>query len=137
MNDVEIEVEAFIYPTEDPEKVEKAIKTVFPACSMTLENPSDEVRLLRAREHGKEALIPLQSLLRQDRIRDAARSILMSGISNYMITFHLNKQVAFVGHISFSMPNAESPLGPITVRIRCENPISLIEWLAPRSVAVG
>jgi len=137
MSDVEIEAEAFIYPTEDPEKVEKAIKTVFPACSMTLENPSDEVRILRAREIGKEALIPLQSLLRQDRIRDAARSVLMSGISNNMITFHLNKQVAFVGHISFSMPNAESPLGPITVRIKCENPISLIEWLAPRSVAVG
>jgi len=137
MNDVEIEAEAFIYPTEDPGKVEKAIKTVFPTCSITLENPSEEVRILRAREHGKEALIPLQSLLRQDRIRDAARSILMSGISNNTITFHLNKQVAFVGHISFSMPSAESPLGPIIVRIRCENPISLIEWLAPRSVAVG
>jgi len=137
MNDVEIEAEAYIYPTEDLEKVEKAIKTIFPMCSITLENPSEEVRILRAREHGKEALIPLQSLLRQDRIRDAARSVLMSGISNNMITFHLNKQVAFVGHISFSMPNAESPLGPITVRIKCENPISLIEWLAPRSVAVG
>ena len=137
MNDVEIEAEALIYPTEDPEKVEKAIKTVFPKCSMSVENPSEEVRILRARENGKEALIPLQSLLRQDRIRDAARSVLMSGISNNMITFHLNKQVAFVGHISFSMPNAESPLGPITVRIRCENPIGLVEWLAPRSVAVG
>jgi len=137
MNDVEIEAEAFIYPTEDPEKVQKAIKTIFPTCSMTLENPSEEVRILRAREHGKEALIPLQSLLRQDRIRDAARSVLMSGISNNMITFHLNKQVAFVGHISFSMPNAESPLGPITVRIRCENPIGLVEWLAARSVTVG
>jgi len=137
MSDVEIEAEAFIYPTEDPEKVEKAIKTIFPACSITLENPSEEVRILRAREIGREALIPLQSLLRQDRIRDAARSVLMSGISNNMITFHLNKQVASVGHISFSMPNAESPLGPITVRIKCENPISLIEWLAPRSVAVG
>jgi len=137
MSDVEAEAEAFIYPTEDPEKVEKAIKTIFPACSITLENPSEEVRILRAREHGKEALIPLQSLLRQDRIRDAARSILMSSISNNMITFHLNKQVAYVGHISFSMPNAESPLGPITVRIKCENPISLIEWLAPRSVAAG
>jgi len=137
MNDVEIEAEAFIYPTEDPEKVEKAIKTVFPKCSMSVENPSEEVRILRARENGKEALIPLQSLLRQDRIRDAARSVLMSGISNNMIIFHLNKQVAFVGHISFSMPNAESPLGPITVRIRCENPIGLVEWLAPRSVAVG
>jgi len=137
MIDIEIEAEAFIYPTEDPGKVERAIKKIFPTCSMTLESQSEEARILRAREHGKQALIPLQSLLRQDRIRDAARSVLMSGISNNMITFHLNKQVAFVGHISFSMPNAESPLGPITVRIRCENPIGLIEWLAPRSVAVG
>jgi len=137
MNDVEIEAEALIYPTEDPGKVEKAIKMVFPTCSMTLEKQSEEERVLRAREHGKEALIPLQSLLRRDRIRDAARSVLMSGISNNTITFHLNKQVAFVGHISFSMPNAECPLGPITVKIICENPIGLVEWLAPRSIALG
>ncbi len=137
MNNVEIEAEAFIYPTEDQGKVERAIKKIFPTCSMTIESPSEEVKILRAREHGKDALIPLQSLLRQDRIRDAARSILMSSVSDNMIIFYLNKQVAFVGHVSFSMPNAESPLGPITVRIRCENPIGLIEWLAPRSAAVG
>ena len=137
MNDIEIEAEAFIYPTEDLERVEKAIRRIFPTCSMTLENQSEETKMLKAREHGKQALIPLQSLLRQDRIRDAARSVLMSGIFNNMITLHLNKQVAFVGHISFSMPDAESPLGPITVRIRCENPVGLIDWLASRSVAVG
>lgn len=137
MNNVEIEAEAFIYPTEDQGKVERAIKKIFPTCSMTIESPSEEVKILRAREHGKDALIPLQSLLRQDRIRDAARSILMSSVSDNVIIFYLNKQVAFVGHVSFSMPNAESPLGPITVRIRCENPIGLIEWLAPRSAAVG
>ena len=137
MNNVEIEAEAFIYPTEDQGKVERAIKKIFPTCSMTIESPSEEVKILRAREHGKEALIPLQSLLRQDRIRDAARSILMSSVSDNVIIFYLNKQVAFVGHVSFSMPNAESPLEPITVRIRCENPIDLIEWLAPRSAAVG
>jgi len=137
MNNVEIEAEAFIYPTEDQGKVERAIKKIFPTCSMTIESPSEEVKTLRAREHGKEALVPLQSLLRQDRIRDAARSILMSSVSDNVIIFYLNKQVAFVGHVSFSMPNAESPLEPITVRIRCENPIGLIEWLAPRSAAVG
>jgi len=137
MNNIEIEAEAFIYPTEDQGKVERAIKKIFPTCSMTIESPSEEVKILRAREHGKDALIPLQSLLRQDRIRDAARSILMSSVSDNVIIFYLNKQVAFVGHVSFSMPNAESPLGPITVRIRCENPVGLIEWLAPRSAAVG
>jgi len=137
MNNIEIEAEAFIYPTEDQGKVERAIKKIFPTCSMTIESPSEEVKTLRAREHGKDALIPLQSLLRQDRIRDAARSILMSSVSDNVIIFYLNKQVAFVGHVSFSMPNAESPLGPITVRIRCENPVGLIEWLAPRSAAVG
>jgi predicted RNA binding protein with dsRBD fold (UPF0201 family) len=28
---------------------------------------------------------------------------------------------------------AESPLGPIRVKIKCENPRQLIDWLAPRT----
>jgi len=30
---------------------------------------------------------------------------------------------------------AESPLGPIKVQIKCENPKELIDWLAPKTTS--
>ncbi|MEM3766442.1 MAG: hypothetical protein QXU46_05395, partial [Candidatus Bathyarchaeia archaeon] len=55
------------------------------------------------------------------------------GLSENNITFYLNKQVAYAGHVSFSKAVAESPLGPIKVQIECGNPRQLIDWLAPKT----
>jgi predicted RNA binding protein with dsRBD fold (UPF0201 family) len=72
-------------------------------------------------------------LLRRERIRDAAHSVLLEGLSGNTITFYLNKQVAYAGRVSFSKAVAESPLGPIKVQIKCDNPRQLVEWLAPKT----
>ena len=48
------------------------------------------------------------------------------------IVFFLNKQAAYAGHVSFSAPEGESPLGPIQVVIETENPEQVIDWLAGR-----
>ena len=50
-----------------------------------------------------------------------------------MISFCLNKQVAFAGHVSFSEEQAESPLGPIRVNIETDNAEQLIDWLAEKT----
>jgi predicted RNA binding protein with dsRBD fold (UPF0201 family) len=44
--------------------------------------------------------------------------------------FYLNKQAAYAGHVSFSAPEGESPLGPIQVIVETENPEQLVDWLA-------
>ncbi len=80
-----------------------------------------------------EGLTKLYNLLRRERIRDAARGVLFKGLSQNSITFYLNKQVAYAGHISFCQPSGESPLGPIKVQITCDKPKELIEWLAPKT----
>jgi predicted RNA binding protein with dsRBD fold (UPF0201 family) len=46
------------------------------------------------------------------------------------IVFFLNKQAAYAGHVSFSAPEGESPLGPIQVILETEDPEQLIDWLA-------
>jgi len=46
------------------------------------------------------------------------------------LVFYLNKQAAYAGHVSFSAPEGESPLGPIQVIIETENTDQLIDWLA-------
>lgn len=96
-------------------------------------NPGEKVSLLIAKTKGMEGLTKLQNLLRRERIRDAARGVLFKGLRKKSITFYLNKQVAYAGHVSFCQPVAESPLGPIKVEITCDKPKELIEWLAPRT----
>jgi len=132
VDEVEVTVEVEVNPTEDSEKVKTAVANLFTNLEFEVK-PQRRGSLLVARAHGIDGLTKLYNLLRRERIRDAARGALFDGLSGKSITFYLNKQVAYVGHVSFSKPVGESPLGPIKVQIKCENPRELIDWLAPRT----
>jgi predicted RNA binding protein with dsRBD fold (UPF0201 family) len=68
-------------------------------------------------------------ILQRDRIRAAGRAQLFKGKEGNRIVVFLNKQVAFAGHISFSAPEGESPLGPIRLTIDSNDAAGVIEWL--------
>lgn len=126
-------VETEVHPTEDLEKVKTAIENVFGNVECKIKT-SKQKKLLTAKAKNMDALTKFYNLIRRERIRDAARHVLFQGLSGNTITFHLNKQAAFAGHISFSESIAESPLGSIKVQIECKNPKELIEWLAPKTI---
>jgi predicted RNA binding protein with dsRBD fold (UPF0201 family) len=133
MDKVRVYAEAEINPTESEEKVRRAVSNVFgelPMHAKTLHKGN----LLVAEATGLDALNSFQSLLRREHIRSAARGVFYEGLGKNSVIFCLNKQVAFAGHISFSKEIAESPLGPIRVKVECDNPRQLIDWLAPRNV---
>ena len=132
MDEVDVHVEVEVNLTEDLEKVKRAVENVFGSVEFEVET-KDWGSSLTARTKGINGLTKLFNLLRRERIRDAARGVLFDGLGEKSIVFYLNKQVAYAGHISFSKPVAESPLGPIKVQIRCDNPRELIEWLAPKT----
>jgi predicted RNA binding protein with dsRBD fold (UPF0201 family) len=132
MDEVEVLVEAEINPTEDEAKVKRAVENMFSNLEFQVK-PQRRGSLLTARAHGVDGLTKLYNLLRRERIRDAARSVFYKGIDDDSIVFYLNKQVAYAGHVSFSQPVGESPLGPLTVKIQCRNPQEIIDWLAPRT----
>jgi predicted RNA binding protein with dsRBD fold (UPF0201 family) len=132
MDEVSVCVEVEINPTESEEKVKRTVENIFGSIPVRIK-PLHEGNLLVARAKGLEALTKLYNLLRRERIRDAARGALFGGLHGNIISFCLNKQVAYAGHISFSEAVAESPLGPIKVEIECEDPRELIDWLAPRT----
>lgn len=132
MNDVEVRVEVEVNPTESVEKVRRAVENIFGSIQMELK-PLPKGEILAAELKGLESLTKFYNLLRRERIRDAARAVLFEGLSGNTICFYLNKQVAFVGHVSFSKAVAESPLGPIKVQIKCDDPGKLIDWLAPKT----
>jgi predicted RNA binding protein with dsRBD fold (UPF0201 family) len=121
-----------INPTEDEEKVKRAVENLLGNAEFEIKQQR-QGSLLVAKAEGMDGLTKFYNLLRRERIRDATRRVLFGGLSGKSIVFYLNKQVAYVGHISFSQPTAESPLGPIKVQIQCDNPRELIEWLAPKT----
>ena len=132
MEEIVIRMETEINPTEAEEKVKLAVANLF-GNMPTQTKPSYKGSILIAEANGQEALVKLRNLLRMDRVRDAARKVFFGGLRGTTISFCLNKQVAFAGHVSFSEEVAESPLGPIRVVIECENPRQLVDWLAPKT----
>ena len=132
MVEVTVFVETEIYPTESEENVRTSITSFLDNTTITVKSNA-KGSTLTAVAKGQESLIKLRNMLRNDRIRDAARRYLFKSIRGNMISFCLNKQVAFCGHISFSEQTAESPLGPIKVNIETDNAEQLIDWLAEKT----
>lgn len=131
MNDVLIRVEAEVNPTEELEKVQTAVENMFGPLDFEVKEKTWG-QLLTARITGIQGLTKLSNLLKREQILTAARKVLRKSIDNNSLTFYLNKQVAFAGHVSFCQQSGESPLGPITVKIDCEDPKKLVNWLAPK-----
>ena len=132
MVEVTVFVETEIYPTESEENVKTVVTNFLDNATITIK-PAAKGSTLTAVAKGEKSLIKLRNMLHNDRIRDAARRFLFKSIRGNMISFCLNKQVAFAGHISFSEQTAESPLGPIRVNIETDNTELLIGWLAEKT----
>jgi predicted RNA binding protein with dsRBD fold (UPF0201 family) len=116
-----IRLEAPCRPTESPSKVRLAILNIFPDAEL------EENDLIRGEARS---LHRLSELLRGQRIRDSAREVLMGSIRGNRVVFHINKQAAFAGRVSFS---AHSSLGDILVAIEVDDPRQVVDQLAPRS----
>jgi uncharacterized protein len=133
MDQVIVRIEVDINPTESEEKVKSAVWKLFGDAPVEVK-PAQKGSLLFAETKGLEVLSTLRNVLRKDHIRDASRKALHRGLRGDTIIFYLNKQVASAGHVSFSEAEAESPLGPIKVTVQTDDPLQLIDWLAPRTI---
>ncbi len=126
---VSIRVEAEVFPTESPEKVLEAVRRIFPGIGFEV-RWSDGYALVEGEGEGFEVLENLKRLLRERRIRAAARSILRSSIAGEgLMVFYLDKQAAYAGKASFTEPFVESPLPPIKVVVKADDLEEVIRWL--------
>lgn len=108
-------------PTEDPEKVARAIKNLFP-----------DARIAEAAgELVAEAtsLDRLAEVIANHRIPDSARSGMLRGHDHgaATLTFRLGKQAAFAGRPHFAPP--ASALGDLVVTLVRENEEALLRWV--------
>jgi predicted RNA binding protein with dsRBD fold (UPF0201 family) len=126
-----VRVEAEVRPTEDVERVKKAILNVFTPDTIHVEDLGGGYQLVVAESYSLKGLVKLHEKLRMERILDAARSYMLRGIDRGLLVFKLNKQAAFVGRVSLVDLDAEAPLGPIVFTIEHSDPRAVVNWLAP------
>lgn len=127
---MKIIVETEIRPTEDEEKVKKAVLNFFTPSSIRVEDRG-RCKVLVAEAEETEALQKLYLKLREQRILDAARSMMTRWSSRDRVVFYLHKQAAFMNYVTFCLPEGESPLGPIKFEVTGVDAKALIDWLAP------
>jgi predicted RNA binding protein with dsRBD fold (UPF0201 family) len=108
--------------------VREAIEKMFGPMNTQIK-PQRKGSLIQADTSNQDALTRFHDLLQREHIRAAARTVLLKGVDRKTLSFCLNKQVAYAGHVSFSQEQSESPLGPIRVEIRSENPKEIIDYL--------
>jgi len=128
LDDVVVHVEAAINPTENEEKVRRAVENTFGTLE-TQVKPVGSGQFLIGEATSRQALVKFRNLLQREHIRAAARTVLIRGIERTSVIFCLNKQVAFADHISFSTEPNESPLGPLLVEIKTQDPRQIVEYL--------
>ncbi|HID26894.1 MAG TPA: hypothetical protein EYP22_03510 [Methanosarcinales archaeon] len=124
-----IKVSSIINPTELSEKVEYAIRNIFPNLDFKIE----ENKIIGIGSLNN--LEKLHDLLRKQKILDTARAELLKGVIGNKIKFALNKQVAYVGKVNF--PADKESLGSIFVEIEVsdlDNIMKIINYLAPETV---
>jgi len=125
-------VETPVYPTEDIDKVVRAILNLFSF-------RQDEIFIEKGRVIGRsnrvEVLDKFFEQIRKQRILDTTREILMENKRENKTIFLLNKQVAFIGKVSYPPDENSSPLGPVSVEIECSSIDRLIDWLAPYTIS--
>lgn len=139
---IHVKVSAAVYPTEDLEKVIKAVSSLF--TDLELEKEAIEITgsetevspsFFLSGEGEIETLQTLHGLIRREEIIDSVRNKAFSkGLSSdgLSVRFSLNKQAAFVGIPS--VPAQVEPLGSIEVIIKADSQEEmerLVEWFLP------
>ena len=119
-----IEISCPVYPSEDPEKVRTAILKVFPDAQLEV---SDENIT-----GTSESIERFSKQIRKQKILDTTRSVMIRGKRGDRTRFYLNKQVAYVGKISFC--EEKTILGTIKVLVIDDDIDALIDRVAPVTV---
>lgn len=119
-------LEAKLSPSEDPQKVLEAMKSILGDVPHTV---MEEGSLIRVESSAPESLDKLHDQLRDRHVRGAARRRFLTGRSGRRTTVMVNRQAAAAGVVALCDSEEESPLGPVFLTIQSRNLDELIQWL--------
>ena len=124
---VELKIEAAVNASESPDKVISAISNIFDGCLPEVKYGS----LVIGRFFDLGCLTITYDQVRSRAALGVLRRMLVDNRISNTTWFLLNKQAAFAGVAVVTEDETESPLGPIRVKIVCDELDELIDWLAP------
>ncbi len=119
-----MEAHTTVHPTEDLDKVIKALSNVFDYDDLII--TEDQITVTGS----SSTLCPIKEFLKKRQTRDTARKILTKGLEPNLneINFKISKQAAFAGIINL-VEDDLSPLGEIEITIKTKKPEEFIDWL--------
>lgn len=117
-----------IFPTEDEKCLINSLENLFPDMEIEI---NDEKKILIGNGNSVENF---SELLKRQRIRDTARTIMVRGINGDKTRFKLNKQAVVAGKINFVGAREPQVLGEISVTITGTNINELIDEIAESTV---
>ncbi|WP_316507228.1 RNA-binding domain-containing protein [Nitrosopumilus sp.] len=119
-----IEMFCMVNPSEDPNKIKKAISNIFPYSTIITEDSS-----IVAQSKDLNSLEKIFEIIHSRQSQKNYKRNLEKNLEHDTTWFYLNKQAAFVGKIAICEQSEESPLGPIKVVLTSSNIDKIIEWL--------
>ncbi|MCV0393327.1 MAG: hypothetical protein K5790_08595 [Nitrosopumilus sp.] len=120
-----IEMFSSINPSEDSQKIHKAISNIFPFSKIEIQNYS-----VNAVSNDLRSFEKIYETIHSKRSQKTYRRYLEKNLLDNSTWFYLNKQAAFVEKIAICEEAEESPLGPIKVVISSPNIDRIIEWIS-------
>lgn len=118
-----IRIKAEVQATEDADKVICAIRNIFG----NIEIKQDVNSSLLMANIDETQLSEFRKKITQDRIRTTIHDTLCRWTNEDYLSFGLNRQAAYAGHVSLNLTN-EDPMGPIQIQMR-GNIQEVIEYL--------
>lgn len=125
---IRITVETVVRPTEDLEKVKRAVNNVFEG-ELVIEDLGNGYYRLVGVSDKIDSLNKFKQIVVSENIGPAVRSYVKRRLVNNKIVILLHKQALFVSKVSLIDSERESPLGAVRITIEHHNPLEVIEKL--------
>ena len=119
-----IEMLCLVNPSEDPNKIQKAIANIFPYSTTKTKGSS-----ISAKSNTLDSLEKIYEVIHSRQNQKSYKRNLEKNLEHNTTWFYLNKQAAFVEKIAICEQSDESPLGPIKVILTSSNIDRILDWL--------